>query len=64
MPLSSSSLAAFPLAHRSSVEWRSCQVSCSSPCFSVSWFAVPSEVVHQLLGAGGPWVETFCSSGS
>lgn len=32
------------------VEYRPCQVSCSSPCLSISWFGDPSDV-HQLLGA-------------
>lgn len=32
------------------VEYRPCQVSCSSPCLSISWFVDPSDV-HQLLGA-------------
>ena len=52
MPLSSSSLAAIPWAHPSPAECRPCQVSCSSPCLSVFWFADLSEAAHRLADHG------------
>lgn len=62
MTFSSSSMTASP-QHIPPL-WSADSAQCRSLCSTVSWLADPSETVQQLLGAGRPWVETFCSSRS